>query len=226
MFHFLFLFFIAKERFAQSISYAADSNVMVETVNPKTSLSYHESLGGNEKSLSTDLECARPQTAGEEELQLQLALAMSKEEAEQEEKLRKNDDLRLQLAISESQKRAASDPGAQKKSAVDDLSDLLTLGAGAVGGVAAAAAAASNDPWPAGQLNGAVGGVPAINDPWSASPPVPSAASGTLNDPWAPSPSTTVRSSSATNDPWQPSPPPTQPAMNDAWMPSDIDTGK
>lgn len=200
---------------------------MVETVNPKTSLSYHESLGGNEKVLSTDLESARPQTIGEEELQLQLALAMSKEEAEQEEKLRKNDDLRLQLAISESQKRAANEAGAQKKSAVDDLSDLLTLGGGAVGGVPP-----SNEPWPS-SLNGAVGavgavgGVSNINDPWSSSPPVSSTTpASTLNDPWAPSPSTTVRSSSATNDPWQPSPPPTQLPMNDAWMPCDIETGE
>lgn len=53
--------------------------------------------------LSSELECARPQTAGEEELQLQLALAMSKEEAEQEERLRKHDDLRLQMALTESQ---------------------------------------------------------------------------------------------------------------------------
>lgn len=43
---------------------------------------------------TSELESARPQTAGEEELQLQLALAMSKEEAEQEERQRKNDDLR------------------------------------------------------------------------------------------------------------------------------------
>ena len=39
----------------------------------------------NETSQSnTELEAARPQTVGEEELQLQLALAMSREEAEQE----------------------------------------------------------------------------------------------------------------------------------------------
>lgn len=202
---------------------------MVETVNPKTSQSYHESLaGGAEKGLSTDLESARPQTIGEEELQLQLALAMSKEEAEQEEKLRKNDDLRLQLAITESQKRAAGEAGSQKKSAVDDLSDLLTLGAGAVGGmppVGAVAAIASNEPWST-PLNGAVGGLPAINDPWSASPPASSVASSALNDPWTASPSTTTRNGSATNDPWQPSPPPTQLPMNDAWMPCDIDSGK
>lgn len=50
-----------------------------------------------------EIENARPQTAGEEELQLQLALAMSREEAEQEEQKRKSDDVRLQLALSQSQ---------------------------------------------------------------------------------------------------------------------------
>lgn len=56
----------------------------------RSTQSYHESLGTGEfgrsshaASLSSDLESARPQTQGEEELQLQLALAMSKEEAEQ-----------------------------------------------------------------------------------------------------------------------------------------------
>lgn len=53
--------------------------------------------------MSREIEIARPQTAGEEELQLQLALAMSKEEAEQEEQKRKSDDVRLQLALSQSQ---------------------------------------------------------------------------------------------------------------------------
>lgn len=52
---------------------------------------------------TAELEAARPQTAGEEELQLQLALAMSREEAEQEEQKRRSDDVRLQLALSQSQ---------------------------------------------------------------------------------------------------------------------------
>lgn len=51
----------------------------------------------------TELEAARPQTVGEEELQLQLALAMSKEEAEQEEQKKRSDDVRLQMAISQSE---------------------------------------------------------------------------------------------------------------------------
>lgn len=51
----------------------------------------------------SDLDLARPQTAGEEELQLQLALAMSREEAEKEEEKRRSDEVRLALAISQSQ---------------------------------------------------------------------------------------------------------------------------
>lgn len=71
------------------------------------------------------MENARPQTAGEEELQLQLALAMSKEEAEQEERLRRNDDLRLQMALTESKdvyKRVNSEDGES-----DGTTDLLAL---------------------------------------------------------------------------------------------------
>lgn len=55
----------------------------------------------------TDLDLARPQTAGEEELQLQLALAMSREEAEKEDEKRRSDDVRLALAISQSQEGGA-----------------------------------------------------------------------------------------------------------------------
>ncbi|XP_036924813.1 epsin-2 isoform X3 [Sturnira hondurensis] len=54
--------------------------------------------------VSSELEQARPQTSGEEELQLQLALAMSREVAEQEERLRRGDDLRLQMALEESRR--------------------------------------------------------------------------------------------------------------------------
>lgn len=54
--------------------------------------------------ISAEIEFARPQTVGEEELQLQLALAMSREEAEQEEQKRRSDDVRLQLALTQSEK--------------------------------------------------------------------------------------------------------------------------
>ncbi|XP_005999657.1 epsin-3 isoform X2 [Latimeria chalumnae] len=52
--------------------------------------------------LASDLEQARPQTSGEEELQLQLALAMSREEAEKEPLPSVTDDeeIQLQLALS------------------------------------------------------------------------------------------------------------------------------
>lgn len=63
----------------------------------------------NRRSVSTsELENARPQTLGEEELQLQLALAMSKEEADQEEKRRRSDELRLQMALSQSEQEFKS----------------------------------------------------------------------------------------------------------------------
>uniref|UniRef100_A0A8C3YWG0 Epsin 3 n=1 Tax=Catagonus wagneri TaxID=51154 RepID=A0A8C3YWG0_9CETA len=50
---------------------------------------------------TSDLEQARPQTSGEEELQLQLALAMSREEAEKPvpPASRRDEDLQLQLAL-------------------------------------------------------------------------------------------------------------------------------
>lgn len=82
----------------------------------------------------SELEHARPQTAGEEELQLQLALAMSKEEADQAERLKRNDDLRLQMALSESEEefkkhRTPEDSNTKPKvpqssSAMNDLAGL------------------------------------------------------------------------------------------------------
>jgi epsin len=181
----------------------------------------HESLaGGGDTVLATDLERARPQTLGEEELQLQLALAMSKEESEQEEKLRRNDDIRLQLAISESQKRAAAAAPSAKKSAVDDLLSLTT-GMDASGVV--------TDPWSClssgGPALGAVGGAPApfsgmASDPWSSS-----STSVPQSDPWSSSPA------AAASDPWQPSPPPNHnkratPLQDaDAWLSAEDRSG-
>ena len=63
---------------------------------------HHSPPDGGESIPNSELESARPQTAGEEELQLQLALAMSREEAEQEETKNKSDDMRLQLALQKS----------------------------------------------------------------------------------------------------------------------------
>ena len=58
---------------------------------------------GSGRKLSNEVELARPQTAGEEELQLQLALALSKEEHDKDSKKKQSDDLRLEMAIEQSQ---------------------------------------------------------------------------------------------------------------------------
>lgn len=215
----------AKERFAQSMSYMSNSPSS-ETL-PKTSASYHESLSSGDfgfaastirNSAASDLENARPQTLGEEELQLQLALAMSKEEAEQEERLRKNDDLRLQLALTESEreKRKILEP----KSAMDDL---LSLNLGN---------AQPTDPWGA-PLNGNNNGVgfsgngvvPAqakSKDPWGL-PTTSASVPPTFNDPWNVETQPRSGSTSATNDPWQPSPSSSTPVGPDPWSPVNCD---
>lgn len=106
-------------RFAQTVSGfgSSDSN---DTTPTSPVFSSHGFAGGdmangfggpnhNRRSVSaSELENARPQTVGEEELQLQLALAMSKEEADQEEKRRRSDELRLQMALSQSEQEFKS----------------------------------------------------------------------------------------------------------------------
>ncbi|KAI1292102.1 Epsin-2 [Halotydeus destructor] len=213
----------AKERFAQSSSYTSNSS-SPESI-PRGSQSYHESLGAGlspEPRLPAELEQARPMTHGEEELQLQLALAMSKEEADAEERVRKNDDLRLQLAISESAKNSTPPKAPEKKSAIDDLLSLASPSP------APAAANFNNDPWSSsvpppvasnglGELFGAVGGLSpaqtaASADPWSPSP-VNNVTPVNIADPW----SAPIRSVSANNDPWQSSPPGSVNNTPDPW---------
>lgn len=92
----------AKERFAQHASgFGSDGSIDGPTISHRDSPSWRAE---SEATRSTsDLEYVRPQTVGEEELQLQLAMAMSREEAEQEEAKRRSDDVRLQLALSQSE---------------------------------------------------------------------------------------------------------------------------
>jgi epsin len=91
----------AKERFARTASgFGSDGAVDGPKESPTWTDSEPNSAGA---AAISDLDLMRPQTVGEEELQLQLAMAMSKEEAEQEEQKRRNDDVRLQLAISQSE---------------------------------------------------------------------------------------------------------------------------
>ncbi|ELK15740.1 Epsin-2 [Pteropus alecto] len=134
--------------------------------------------------VSSELEQARPQTSGEEELQLQLALAMSREVAEQEERLRRGDDLRLQMALEESRRDTVKVP---KKKETWELEGEAT--------------SKSNDGWQLGEQDTvgktvswkedeaqdkAFGAKPAASvDPWG----VPSGASthsiSKSSDPWA-----------------------------------------
>ncbi|XP_023677618.2 epsin-2 isoform X2 [Paramormyrops kingsleyae] len=112
--------------------------------------SYHGSTSPN---ASSELEQARPQTSGEEELQLQLALAMSREAAEQEERMRRGDDLRLQMALEESRKDSTTTKVVKKEPPKSSLMDLMDIVP------AASAPAPVSDPWAGPSAKAAV-------DPW------------------------------------------------------------
>uniref|UniRef100_A0A8C1XMK7 Epsin 2 n=1 Tax=Cyprinus carpio TaxID=7962 RepID=A0A8C1XMK7_CYPCA len=126
---------------------------------------------------SSELEQARPQTSGEEELQLQLALAMSREAAEQEERMRRGDDLRLQMALEESRKDSNTGKIAKKKKEVGAASECVYLPG------AAPKPAAPVDPWGLPSASSSVAPLKS-SDPWG-STPAPAAA-----DPWSPMPAT------------------------------------
>ncbi|KAI8435513.1 hypothetical protein MSG28_003810 [Choristoneura fumiferana] len=174
----------AKQRFAQSAS-AFGSDGALDT---PTSPQYPPNENSNGESAEwsgRDAELARPLTAGEEELQLQLALAMSREEAEREERRRRSDDVRLQLAISQSQHDLQSlfqigTPGAEKQSSPAPQSHLLDLLDVQLGPPAPAPASAPA-PWPANTqetMSDAWSGVGSpARDPWAPAAPA---------DPWAP----------------------------------------
>ncbi|XP_025776133.1 epsin-2 [Puma concolor] len=168
--------------------------------------------------VSSELEQARPQTSGEEELQLQLALAMSREVAEQEERLRRGDDLRLQMALEESRRDTVKVPKKKEhgshpqQTTLLDLMDALPSSGPAAqkaepwgrsasanqtnpwGGPAAPAS--SSDPWPS------FGAKPAAPvDPWGVptGASIPSVSKG--SDPWA-APQQQAPSAGKTADAW------------------------
>ncbi|KYM87105.1 Epsin-2 [Atta colombica] len=199
----------AKERFAQSVSgFGSDG---LDTMSPVSS-DFQDwepcHLSESAARRTTELEAARPQTVGEEELQLQLALAMSREEAEQEEQRRRSDDVRLQLALSQSQQDFKA-PQSEKQS---HMLDLLDVNLGEASG-----SSVQTDPW----------GIPITappprpqpqNDPWSV--PTTSTTSPAI-DPWMPVP---PQRPTATIDPWRaPAPSPatviSPPRTNDPWSP-------
>ncbi|XP_036079671.1 epsin-2 isoform X2 [Rousettus aegyptiacus] len=160
--------------------------------------SYH---GSTSPRVSSELEQARPQTSGEEELQLQLALAMSREVAEQEERLRRGDDLRLQMALEESRRDTVKipkkkEPGAHpQQTTLLDLMDALPSS----GPVAQKA-----EPWgpsaSANQANPWSGHTaPAsTSDHWPSFGAKPAASV----DPWGVPPGASTHSISKSSDPW------------------------
>ncbi|KAM9095651.1 epsin-2 isoform X1 [Sarcophilus harrisii] len=173
--------------------------------------SYH---GSTSPRVSSELEQARPQTSGEEELQLQLALAMSREVAEQEERLRRGDDLRLQMALEESRRDTVKIPRKKEHNTLLDLMDALPNSAAAPqkeepwgtstvtnqtdpwGGTATTST--TSDPW---QSFGANPAVPV--DPWRASTTSSTQSLPKNTDPWVPSQSSSGVAKSTT-DPWGP----------------------
>nr|XP_033945355.1 epsin-2 isoform X3 [Pseudochaenichthys georgianus] len=198
-----------KERMAQVSTGSSQMGFGRGSSQPNLSTSYSEEYGRSEGSpasyhgstspnAGSELEQARPQTSGEEELQLQLALAMSREAAEQEDRIRRGDDLRLQMALEES-KKGGPDSGKlakRKKEPQSSLLDLMVVpepGATAdpwgAGATAARAAAQPEDPW---KTYGSSPKPAAPVDPWGATPSVPPMKS---SDPWA-------ANSAPAADPW------------------------
>ncbi|KAF6298484.1 epsin 2 [Rhinolophus ferrumequinum] len=172
--------------------------------------SYH---GSTSPRVSSELEQARPQTSGEEELQLQLALAMSREVAEQEERLRRGDDLRLQMALEESRRDTVKfpkkkEPGSHpQQTTLLDLMDALP---------SSGPAAPKAEPWgPAASANqtnpwGGQAAPASTSEPWPSFGARPAASA----DPWGVPPAAGTHSVSGSSDPWAAPP---QPAPSDAW---------
>ncbi|KAF7478997.1 epsin-2 isoform X3 [Marmota monax] len=177
--------------------------------------SYH---GSTSPRVSSELEQARPQTSGEEELQLQLALAMSREVAEQEERLRRGDDLRLQMALEESRRDTVKVPKKKEhgshplQTTLLDLMDALPS-SGPVAQKAEpwgpAASANQTNPW------GGSAAPSSTSDPWPSFGAKPAASV----DPWGVPTTASTQTVPKTSDPWAA---PQQPAPNagkttDAW---------
>ncbi|XP_048871450.1 epsin-2-like [Brienomyrus brachyistius] len=160
-----------KERMAQvATAMGGDSRVRLDRESSQPSLPAGSSeqrgrSGGSPASypgslpqrVSSELEQARPQTIGEEELQLQLALAMSREVAEQEERKRRGEKLWLQVAQEDSSRGCAT--GAEPvETAHAPLSEITLLDV--MDTATEGAADRVSDPWAAA--------LPPAN-PWQAS---------------------------------------------------------
>ncbi|XP_016051955.1 PREDICTED: epsin-2 isoform X1 [Miniopterus natalensis] len=184
--------------------------------------SYH---GSTSPRVSSELEQARPQTSGEEELQLQLALAMSREVAEQEERLRRGDDLRLQMALEESRRDTVQVPKKKEPGSYPQQTTLLDLMDALPGSGPAAQKA---EPWglsaSANQSNpwGGPAAPASTSNPWPSSIGAKPASSVV---PWGGPPGASTHSVSKSSDSWAA---PQQPAPStektaDAWATASAD---
>ncbi|CAL1528970.1 unnamed protein product [Lymnaea stagnalis] len=145
----------AKERFAQNAMGVGNGHGTTSRSrmrlggSPPMGAGYQDSYGYPDSSpgsgsagTPSEIESARPSSAGEEELQLQLALAMSKEEHEEHVRKQKSDDIKLQMAIEQSKEQAKNDRRRQHQFSINSqASTLLDLAGPSTSG------AASNDPW-------------------------------------------------------------------------------
>ncbi|XP_020040141.1 epsin-2 isoform X4 [Castor canadensis] len=177
--------------------------------------SYH---GSTSPRVSSELEQARPQTSGEEELQLQLALAMSREVAEQEERLRRGDDLRLQMALEESRRDTVKVPKKKELGSHPQQTTLLDL----MDALPSSGPAAQKaEPWgpgtPANQTN--PWGGPAAPTSTSDSWPSFGAKQAASVDPWGVPTTANTQSVPKSSDPWAGSqqPAPGAGKITDAW---------
>ncbi|KAM6317662.1 epsin-3 isoform 3-T3 [Podargus strigoides] len=163
---------------------------------------------------ASDLEQARPQTTGEEELQLQLALAMSREEAEKEVRTWQGENSLLQRAVEESaqggEEEEEEDKMKKSQSSILELADIF-------GPAPAPSSHTSADPWD-------------MPDVKAKAEPAASAWAGTA-DPWVPVPATggePVSQASASSQQTSAGPwdfPPGTTAASDPWGKAPLSSG-
>uniref|UniRef100_A0A2I3HSH6 Epsin 2 n=1 Tax=Nomascus leucogenys TaxID=61853 RepID=A0A2I3HSH6_NOMLE len=177
---------------------------------------YH---GSTSPRVSSELEQARPQTSGEEELQLQLALAMSREVAEQEERLRRGDDLRLQMALEESRRDTVKIPKKKEHGSLPQQTTLLDL----MDALPSSGPASQKaEPWgPSASTNqtnpwGGPAAPASTSEPWPSFGTKPAASI----DPWGVPTGASTQSVPKNSDPWAASQQPASSAgktVSDAW---------
>ncbi|XP_017667586.1 epsin-3 isoform X2 [Chiroxiphia lanceolata] len=163
---------------------------------------------------ASDLEQARPQTTGEEELQLQLALAMSREEAEKEVRTWQGENSLQQRAVEETaqgrEEEQEEDKMKKSQSSILELADIF-------GPAPAPSSHASADPWD-------------VPDMKAKAEPVASAWAGAA-DPWVPVPDTSgeplsqasASAQQTSAGPWDF--PPSTTAASDPWGKAPVSSG-